>query len=72
MKGSCSAELSGAMSDDFIENVATPINQIHAPITTFCSGTLVPIFTTLESRMKAQVSLEIMILPHDLVCYVVS
>ena len=35
----------------------------------YCSAALVPKFTTLKSGMKAQVSLETTIEPHDLVYY---
>ena len=64
----------GAMPDDVTESVATHSSRLQPSIICmpqlqlWWSAALVPKFKTLKSGMKAQVSLETAIEPHDLVC----
>ena len=48
---------------------AATINHLHAQLQLLSSAALVPKFTTLKSGMKAQISLETMIEPHNLMHY---
>ena len=63
------------MPDDATESVATHSSRLLPSISRMpqlqprCSAALVPKFSTMNSGMKAQASLETTIEPHDLVYY---
>ena len=65
----------GATSDDATESVAPHSSRLQpsviyiSQLQPVCLATMVPKLTTLRSGMKAQVGLETVIKPHDLVCF---